>query len=152
MHCQCSNGSFAHVSFTVQRLIDVTATEPDNENAFFALGVVYYNQGRLSLAQDMFSHTLAINSTHHSALYNLGLMHVHEQKYREAKEMLSRLLDFRPLHVQGLAQMANCHAYLGDFEGAVGMYKRAVSASDGKLDWNTMSNYGMDINTDKKYT
>lgn len=133
-------------------MVDVTAVEPENEHALFALAVAYHRQGKLSLAQDMFLRTLSVNSSHLSALYNLGLMYMQAQRYVEAKEIASRLVDLQPLHARGLALVADCHTHLREYESAVRVYSRAIAASNGSPECTMLSNYGEAIATGNLYT
>lgn len=62
------------------RLNDVLEFEPDNGNATSNLGIVYFDLGRISEAEEFFRRTLTLTPGDKGTLYNMGVLLAGEER------------------------------------------------------------------------
>ena len=77
-HTHTHTHSFTASCFSLH---DVLAVEPDNGNASFSLGLIYYDLHNYSSAEKWFLRSLELAPNDSGSLYNLGVMLTGEKRY-----------------------------------------------------------------------
>ena len=88
-------------------LIELNAAsriQPSNHNVIYALGVMYYNLGRLAEAEEKFKQAIALYPFFVEAYYNLGFLYNQTQRFDEAIGVLKKTVflekDDLPAHFE----------------------------------------------------
>lgn len=127
---------------------EVIAVEPNNDNAWYALGHIYKDLGNIQKAEEMLLKALDINSTHTGALYRLGLLYRNSQRYQEAVDVLSKLFKLEPEHQNTLILLAMCHTYLQELPLAAEMYEKALKIDPTRtIAWSNLGKCWLDTVT-----
>jgi len=69
---------------------------PENDSAYFRLGLCYRNQGKLDKAKEMFRKATEINPENYWAYFRLGQCWDDQGKYGEAEKMFKEAIDINP--------------------------------------------------------
>jgi protein O-GlcNAc transferase len=105
-----------------------TALEIDSGSAltWYNLGNTLFKAAKLEECQHAYTQALAIRPNYPEALNNLGALLSRMENHREAIEILEALTLIQPDFFDGLYNYAEALKSLGDFEGAITIYQRAI--------------------------
>ena len=103
------------------------------------LGVIYHEQGRLPLAQEMFEQALRLNPNYTEAALNLAVTYNDLGKYQQAKDVYGKAIaksQSQPRFLDPFARgkIANMHADLGSAYYDFAFYDEAVNEYHKALD------------------
>ncbi|MCK5243056.1 tetratricopeptide repeat protein [bacterium] len=81
---------------TLARLKKISASQPNNPNAHFNLGLYYYQKGRYKQSVVVLQKVIAINSADEEALVLLGSVYLRVGKLQESERILKKVLKINP--------------------------------------------------------
>lgn len=110
-------------TFPLHSLLEVIAHQPDDENANFCLGLLYYSLSDMNKAEKMFRRSLQINPNNPSVLFNLGFVLATLERCSEAIEPLTRLYELHPQHMNGATQLGTCYMKTGEKQKARSIFE-----------------------------
>ncbi len=106
----------------IRNFIKVTELDPQNDAAFFELGLLYTNQKNYTNAENSFAKSTELNpqndwylNSYAKALENTG-------KYKEALEVYEKLIKLDPEKIEVYFDIASVKIYMQDFKGAIKEY------------------------------
>ncbi len=140
------NEKFAEARENLQLAIK---NEPDNEQLYFSLGVVYDNLGETDKAADAYKNAIEIKADYFDAIYNLGAMYFNQgvemnnaandiednAKYKAARDeakqvflksrpFLEKAHDLDPKDTGAIASLSQLYAMIGENEKYEEMKKK----------------------------
>lgn len=95
-------------------------------DAHINLGYVFFNQGKLSQAEDQFELALRIRPNQPEAMNNLGVVLKEQGRLDEAIERYRQVLQINPKDARGHANLAGALVKKGDLKDAIDHYREAI--------------------------
>ena len=92
-----------------ERLHKVLERQPENDRAYFNLGMLSMDVGQLAKAEIWFKKAIELRPDFRSALFNLALLLNEQKRPLEALPPLEGLLRFYPDHVKGLILLGDIY-------------------------------------------
>ncbi len=127
---------YTKMSQVLLRLIDI---QPDDENAWFGLGVALGQQGKPDEAVVAFRKQLEVKPDHQSAWYNLGTVLVQQGKPDEAVAVFRKLLEVKPDHECAWYNLGIVLGRQGKPDEAVVAYRKQLEVKpDHESAWNNL--------------
>jgi tetratricopeptide (TPR) repeat protein len=103
------------------------AANPQDVETAYALGNLYYDQGKRQEAEDAYNRALKIKSDYVPALVNLGVVLNESGKSTEALVQYDKALAIKPDDVIALCNKGQALYALKRFAEAVGLYEKAIT-------------------------
>ncbi|MDR0941589.1 MAG: tetratricopeptide repeat protein [Bacteroidales bacterium] len=100
-------------------LQSVVQADPYNSDAWFNLGVAYWQSSQFAEAIEALDYALAINAEFVAALFVKATCLVAMKATDEAIQILKEIVEIAPNHIEALDSLADCYAELEDFEQSV---------------------------------
>lgn len=105
----------------------VIKTFPDAvPDAYYGLGLFYYEEGRLDEAVSEFKHTIALSPHYAAAHYNLGNTYVRKGLLDEAIFELKRAIAFGCDNANAHNNLGGCYGRKGRLDEAISEFQQAV--------------------------
>ncbi len=100
----------------------------DKAHHYYQLGDVYFQQGKLKLAEEAYRASLERDGQDIDARAHLGQCLLRQQRAAEAKPLLEGVIAENPKHDYGysLMALAETHTALGDTDGALALWKQVT--------------------------
>jgi len=104
----------------------VVELKPNEEEAYFRLGILHFNQGELREAVQNFNRTLEFDPTYADAFYFLGLIALERGNTEEAIPLLEQAVDLEPENAEYWFLLGEAQYTLGSREDALVAYQQHV--------------------------
>ncbi len=118
-----------------------TATHPENPWGHYMLGMSTWKTGDRAKALSAFDQALQLDPDHRKSLFNSSRVLLESGRPKEALERIEKALGQEPMSNEGLRLLGRTRYELGDVDGAIGAYRRALSLSERDV-W-SMNNLGL---------
>jgi len=116
------------------RLLQLKELAPENERAFFNLGMLTMDDGKLEEAKVWFKKAIELKKDFRSALFNLALLLADQNRPLEAVAPLQQLLEHHPAHVKGLILLGDIYTnHIRDLDFAESCYLRILEREPGHI-------------------
>lgn len=122
-------------------LVRYVETSPENPWGHYLLGLAHYRKGDLAAANRAFDRSIELNDQNAKSFFNSGRTLLALGRNHEAFERVESGLLLDSASVDGLRLLARAHARLGNIDGALASYRRALVIDDG--DGWTLNNLGV---------
>ncbi len=99
---------------------------PNNELAFFNLGIMFLKLQRYDDAVGAFKDALALKPGYASALYNIGYSYSLANKYKDAVEGFQKYAEFMPEDPVGWLNIGVAYMMLKNFEAALEPLRKSI--------------------------
>lgn len=116
-------------------------TTPENPWGHYLLGLAHYRKGDLAGANRAFDRSIELNDKNAKTFFNAGRTLLALGRNHEAFERVESGLLLDSASVDGLRLLARAHARLGNIDGALASYRRALVLDD--TDGWTLNNLGV---------
>ena len=103
--------------------------QPNNDKAFFQLGIVHTELGELPQAMRAFQSALNITPTYRTALYNLGFLLYQSKETNKAFDVLLRLREHYPDHSNGMQLLGDCYMHRNQIDEAIEAYSLCLKTN-----------------------
>lgn len=114
-----------------------TKAEPENNMAWFALGLAYRNSFQNTKAIDALRQALHLNPELSEAWYNLGIAYAYLGHSAEELEAYHRALRIDPDYAEAWSNLGYAYGQLGQYTKAIEAYQQALRADSGDANsWN----------------
>jgi len=114
----------------IDRLLSLVSLQPDNEKAYFNLGMVTMDEGWTWESEYWFKKAIEIVPDFRGALFNLALLLTDQHRPMDAVPYLKTLLGFYPNHTKGLILLGDIYTNIvKDLDQAEQMYKRILTVT-----------------------
>ncbi|PLY02355.1 MAG: hypothetical protein C0624_08755 [Desulfuromonas sp.] len=112
----------------VDTMLQVTAADPSNRNAWVQLGHAYFDTDQPMKAVDAYDKALALDANDPNVLTDQGVMFRKLGWFDRAIENFEKAGDLDPRHTQSLFNMGIVYRYdLNDFDKAVTVWKKLLA-------------------------
>ena len=118
-----------------------TGTHPDNPWGHYMLGMSAWKTGEPEKAVSAFDQALQLDSSHRKSLFNSSRVLLETDRPKEALERVEKALAIEPMSNEGLRLLGRARHEIGDVEGAIQAYFRALSIDERDV-W-SMNNLGL---------
>ncbi len=117
------------------------ATHPENPWGHYMLGMSTWKTGEREKALSAFDQALQLDPDHRKSLFNSSRVLLESGRPKEALERIEKALGQEPMSNEGLRLLGRARHELGDVDGAIGAYRRALSFDERDV-W-SMNNLGL---------
>jgi predicted TPR repeat methyltransferase len=104
------------------------ALDPRHVNAYNNLGVLLRAQGHADESEAAYRAAIAIDPDHQDVHQNLGILFYGQQRMTEAVACFCKVITLDPKHAQALRLLAMAHCVIGEFDKAIEICERWVTA------------------------
>jgi len=118
-----------------------TATHPENPWGHYMLGMSTWKTGEREKALSAFDQALQLDPDHRKSLFNSSRVLLESGRPKEALERIEKALGQEPMSNEGLRLLGRARYEIGDIEGAIGAYHKALSIDERDV-W-SMNNLGL---------
>lgn len=125
-----------------------TEDQPQNAWGHYLLGLAAWKSAEHGRAEDAFERALELDPAHVKSLLNLSRVYLETDRPEEALEEINRALDLDAT-ADGFRLLGRARHVLGDVEGAIDSYKRAIVLDDTDV-W-SMNNLGYVFITQERF-
>ncbi|MEW6213595.1 MAG: tetratricopeptide repeat protein [Nitrospirota bacterium] len=105
------------------------------------LGLIYYQEGDLQNARNLFEETLKVHPTNFDALYYLAIVNYQMENYDEAHLNIKKVLNKNPINADANNVLGNILMVTGQLDEAIIYYQKAVRINSNFAD--AYNNLGM---------
>jgi predicted Zn-dependent protease len=125
----------------VQLFTAYTATHAENPWGHYMLGMSAWKSGEDEKALSAFAQALQLDPSHRKSLFNSSRVLLETGRPKEALERIETALGQEPMSNEGLRLLGRARYEIGDVEGAIGAYQKALSIDERDV-W-SMNNLGL---------
>ena len=118
-----------------------TATHPENPWGHYMLAMSTWKTGEHEKALSAFDQALQLDPSHRKSLFNSSRVLLESGRPKEGLERIEKALGQEPMSNEGLRLLGRARYELGDVEGAIGAYQKALSLDERDV-W-SMNNLGL---------
>ena len=118
-----------------------SSTHPENPWGHYMLGMSAWKTGEHEKALSAFDQALQLDPNHRKSLFNSSRVLLESGRPKEALERIEKALGQEPMSNEGLRLLGRARYELGDVDGAIGAYRRALSIDERDV-W-SMNNLGL---------
>jgi tetratricopeptide (TPR) repeat protein len=117
------------------------STHPENPWGHYMLGMAAWKTGENEKALGAFDQALQLDPSHRKSLFNSSRVLLGSSRPKEALERIEKALTLEPMSNEGLRLLGRARYELGDVDGAIQAYRRALSIDERDV-W-SMNNMGL---------
>ncbi len=104
----------------------VIGLNPDNDNAYVALGRLYRSQIKFSQAADAFKKALELNPKNDNACVGLGWLYQEQGEFSQAEEAFKKALELNPRNDNAYVSLGQLYVNQNKFSRSEDAFKRAL--------------------------
>ncbi|MDA9243173.1 tetratricopeptide repeat protein [Amylibacter sp.] len=108
--------------------------KPSNANAYYNMGVIFQEQGKLEEAIEVYNKALAIKPDYVDAYYNMGTALQGQHKLEEAIKAYNKALAIKPGYIDAYNNMGVIFQEQGKLEEAIEVYNKALAIKPDYVD------------------
>ena len=109
----------------------VLKLKPNHAPAFFALAVIYAQQGKSTEALNAYAQAIEFDPSHSSARYNMGLIYLQHKKWQLAADQFFSIIKTNPKHARAHFNLGRSNYRLKHYAQALLNYQAALDLKKG---------------------
>jgi len=116
--------------FALNELNETLSNNPNNYNAYFTLGKIYYELKDFNNAEIQFNNSIKIKKDFINGLYFLAQTELELGKYQESMEHIKKILLINPYFYNAYAVIGDIYVKNNNFNEAINYYENAINIQD----------------------